>query len=592
MANQRLDRRLSAILAADVAGYSRLVGIDEEGTLGEVKHLRSALFEPAIAENRGRLVKTTGDGLLAEFPSVVDAVRCSVHVQRAMAARNAGIAADKRIAFRIGVHVGDIVFDQDDIFGDGVNVAARLEGLAEPGGILVSARVQEDAEGRLDVGFADEGEQQLKNISRPIRVYRVLLDAAQAGTAARAAAPLHVTAADIPSVAVLPFQNQSTDPEQDFFADGMVDDIIVALSRHRNLFVIARNSTFTYKGRVTDVKQVGRELNVRYVLEGSVRKAGNRVRISGQLVDAESATHVWADRFEGELEDIFDLQDRVSTSVVAAVVPSIRGAEIKRANRKPTESIDAHIFVMRGLHSLHKWSRVAIDEALRLSYRAIELDPNYAYAYGLAVTCYTMRKAAGWIEEPEPEIEEVRRLVTRIVEVGRDDAFALSSAGFATANLLGDLDTAASLIDQALALNPNQVLTLNQSGYVRIWRGEPELAIEYVQRAMQLSPVDTLMFMMQGAMAFAHFIAGRDAEALAWAEKALQRNPLMSPATRIATASAALLGRELDAAKYLALLRQLDPGLRLSNIGERVTLRRPGDLERLAEGLRKAGLPE
>ena len=287
---------------------SRLVGADEEGTIGQLKAHRAALFDAKLAEHHGRLVKTTGDGLLAEFASVVDAVRCAVDVQRGMAARNADVAPDRRIEFRIGVHVGDIIVEDDDIFGEGVNVAARLEGLAAPGGICVSARVQEDVEGRLDVGFADEGEQQLKNIARPVRVHRVLLGGAEAeATPVPAAKPADPSVPDRLSIAVLPFQNMSADPDQDYFADGMVEDIITGLSHYRHIFVIARNSTFTYKGRAVDVKQVGRDLGVRFVLEGSVRKAGSRIRITGQLIDTATAAHIWAERFEGGIEDIFDL---------------------------------------------------------------------------------------------------------------------------------------------------------------------------------------------------------------------------------------------------------------------------------------------
>ena len=593
MANVRLERRLSAIVAADVAGYSRLVAADEEGTLGQFKSHMATLLAPKIAEHHGRLVKTAGDGMLIEFPSVVAAVRCAVDVQRGMAERNAAIAPDKRIEFRVGIHVGDIVVEKDDIFGDGVNVAARLESLADPGGIRVSARVQEDAEGRLDVGFIDEGLQQLKNIARPVRVFRVALDPDSAASDAQPIAPaMPVSTTEIPSIAVLPFQNLSTDPEQDFFADGIVDDIIVGLSRYRSLFVIARNSTFTYKGRAVDVKQVGRELNARYVLEGSVRKAGNRVRISGQLVDAATAGHLWADRFEGELEDIFDLQDRVATSVVGALMPQIRQAEINRARHKPTESLDAHISHMRGVASFHTWSKDGIETALKHLRRAIELDPNYSAPYGIAVSCHVVRKAAGWMTDPEADIAETRRLTAKAEEVGHDDCFALSSSGFAIANLLGELDKGLELIDRGLAINPNAALCLAQSGYVRVWLGEPDLAILHLQRAMRNSPVDTLTFSMQNGVAFAHYLAGRDDEALAWAEKALQRNPIVIPAIRIAAASAAMLGRWLDATKYLSLLRQLDPGLRVANLGDRVPLRRPQDRDRLGEGLRRAGLPE
>jgi TolB-like protein/class 3 adenylate cyclase len=581
-------------MAADVAGYSQLVGLDEEGTIGQLRAHRAVLFDPQVTAHRGRIVKTTGDGLLAEFTSVVDAVRCAVDVQRGMMVRNAEVAEERRLEFRIGVHVGDVVIEGDDILGDGVNIAARLEGIAEPGGIAVSGRVQEDCEGRLDVGFVDDGEQQLKNIARPVRVFRLRLDgaahraASRAGTGAAAKTP----GTDVSSVAVLPFQNLSAEPEQDFFTDGMVDEIITVLSRYRPLLVIARSSTFTYKGRAVDVKQVGRDLGVRYVLEGSVRKAGNRIRIAGQLVDAETAASLWADRFEGGIDDLFELQDRVAASVAGAIVPEMRQAEMMRARARPTESLDAHMYYMRALASFQQWGRAAIDEALRLANRAIELDPNYSTPYGLAVTCYVARKTNGWVTDPAHDAAETARLAAKAAEVGRDDAFALAASGFAIANILGELDAGAALIERALDLNPNASFPLSQSGFVRIWLGQPEVAIANLEKAMRLSPVDSLMFMMQTGMAFAHFTAGRDDEAFGWAEKALQRNPFISPATRIAAASAALLGRTADATKYLALLRQLDPELRVSNIGERVTLRRAEDRERLADGLRKAGLPE
>src|SRR5437667_5330553 len=338
-------RRLAAILAADIGGYSRLMGADEEGTLAALKAIRRELGDPKIAEHRGRIVKTTGDGLLVEFASVVDAVRCAVEVQRAMADRNAGVPAEKRIEFRFGIHQGDIIVEDGDIFGDGVNLAARLEGLAEPGGICVSGRVRADAAGKVDVAFDDLGEQSLKNIARPLRVYRVRLDEAPATHTPAAALALP----DKPSIAVLPFQNMSGDPEQEYFADGMVEEITTAIARLSWLFVIARNSSFTYKGKPIDVKQVAAELGVRYVLEGSVRKAQNRVRITGQLIDASTGNHIWADRFDGALDDIFNLQDRVASSVVGALEPRLRLSEIERASRKPSASLDAYDLYLRAL---------------------------------------------------------------------------------------------------------------------------------------------------------------------------------------------------------------------------------------------------
>jgi adenylate cyclase len=373
-------RRLAAVLAADAVGYSRLIGADEGSTLQALKTIRTELFDPKIAQHRGRLVKTTGDGFLVEFSSVVDALRCAVELQAHMAERNAGIPTDKRVDFRIGINVGDIVVENGDIFGDGVNVAVRLEGLAEPGGICVSARVQEDAAGKLDVPFEDLGELQLKNIARPVRVYRIL-----AGTSAPGSdrAPLRLP--NKPSIAVLPFANMSGDPEQDFFADGMVEEIITALSRYPSLLVIARNSSFTFKGRAINVKQVGLELGVRYVLEGSMRKAGNRIRVSAQLVEAETGNHIWAERYDRNLADIFALQDEITEAVTVAVAPAIADAEQHRVLRKPPGSLDAWGAYQRGLWHLSKAS--AEDNALAEKFfqRAIDLDPIFAGGYtGLA----------------------------------------------------------------------------------------------------------------------------------------------------------------------------------------------------------------
>ena len=347
----------------------------------------------------------------------------------------------------------------------------------------------------------------------------------------------------------------------------MAEDITTALSRFRFLFVISRNSSFTYKGRAVDVKQIGRELGVQYVLEGSVRKSGPRMRVTGQLIDASTDTHLWADNFDGAHEDIFDLQDKLTASVVGALIPSMRHAEIERAKHRPTESLDAHMTHMRGVASLYLWTKAGVDEALRLAYEAIKLDPDYSMAYGLAAACYVARKSTGWTADPAREMAEVEALTKRGAEVGRDDAWALGSCGFATASILGDLDTAVHLMDRALALNANLALIWAESAYLRAWRGEPDLALVHVARAKRLSPVDPHMFTMEGAAAMAHFIAGRYEEAFASAETALRQNPFFSPGTRLAVASAALLGRMEDARKYFARLQMLDPQLRISNLG-------------------------
>jgi TolB-like protein/class 3 adenylate cyclase len=390
MSEERVERRLAAILAADIAGYSRLMGVDEEGTLRRLKVHRKELVDRKITEHRGRIVKTTGDGMLVEFVSVVDAVRCAVDVQRSMAERNSSEPAETCIQFRIGINVGDIIIDGDDIFGDGVNVAARMEALADPGGIMVSGIVHDQVRDKLSFSFEDLGEQTVKNIARPIGVHRVQIAAPEL-PATRGAAPAAqavAAASDRPSIAVLPFQNMSGDPEQDYFIDGIVEDIITALSRNHALLVIARNSTFTYKGRAADVKKVGRELGVRYVLEGSVRKSADRVRVTGQLINVSTGAHIWADRFDGALKDIFDLQDDITLQVVGAIAPKLEHAEIVRAMRKPTESLDAYDYYLRGVSNFHKGGREDISEALRLFLKAVELDDNFSSAYGMAAWCY------------------------------------------------------------------------------------------------------------------------------------------------------------------------------------------------------------
>jgi TolB-like protein/class 3 adenylate cyclase len=393
MPDRSVERKLSAIFAADIAGYSRLMARDEPGTLARLKACRS-IIDGLIAAHRGRIFNTAGDSVVADFASAVDAVACAVAVQRAIAVEEPGSAANEPMRFRIGIHVGDVMVDGANLLGDGVNIAARLEGIAEPGGICVSRVVRDQIRDKLNAAFDDMGEQQVKNIPRPVRVFRVL---AEGNPMFR---PAGLPLPDKPSIAVLPFENMSGDSEQEYFADGMVEEIITALSRVRWLFVIARNSSFTYKGRAVDIKQVGRELGVRYVLEGSVRKGGDRVRITAQLIDATNGAHIWADRFDGTLEDIFDLQDQVTASIVGVIAPQLEQAEIARAKHKPTESLDAYDFYLRGvagLHAVFEGDKDAVREALHRFYRAIELDPKFASAYGMAAWCCVLHKNYGWI---------------------------------------------------------------------------------------------------------------------------------------------------------------------------------------------------
>jgi TolB-like protein/class 3 adenylate cyclase len=597
LTSERLERRLAAVLVADVAGYSLLMGANEEGTLERLKAVRKTLVDPAFASHRGRIVKTTGDGMLVEFASAVDAVRSASEVLRAMATQNASVPQNLRIEFRIGIHVGDVIVDDDDIFGDSVNIAARLESIATPGGVCISDDAYRQIRGKVEIACDDMGPQPLKNIAEPMRVWRVRLTGQTPSTLQSGPAvsqPRALPLPDKPSIAVLPFTNLSSDPEQEYFADGMVDDIITALSHFKALFVIARNSSFTYKGRAVDVKQVGRELGVRYVLEGSVRKAANRVRITGQLVDTATGAHLWADRFDGGLGDVFDLQDQVTESVVGAIAPALEKAEIERARRKPTESLDAYALYLRGLLRFYQVaSRQANEEALRLFNSAIELDPDFASAYGRAAHCYAIARANGWISVTPNEIAEVTRLAQRAVELGKDDAIALAASGWALTYVVRDLGVGAGLIDRALVLNSNLAEAWAFGGWVKNWLGEPEAAIERFARAMRLSPLDPSLLRMPSGTAHAHFFLGRYDEAASWAAMALQYNPDYQPGLRIAAASNAMAGRPEQAHKAVARLRLLNPTLRVSTLKDVLgPFRRAEDLLRYEEGLRQAGLPE
>jgi adenylate cyclase len=427
---ERAKRRLAAILAADVAGYSRLMGADEEGTLDRLKKHRHELLDPKITEHDGRIVKTTGDGLLVEFASVIDAVRCAVEVQRTMAERNAGIPADRCITFRVGINVGDIIIDDGDIFGDGVNVAARLEGLAEAGGICVSQVVHDQVRDKLDLAFQDMGEQQVKNIARPVRAHRILIEAARKASRAEIGEPALEARGlgDKPSIAVLAFLNMSGDPEQEYFVDGIVEDITTGLSRMKWLFATARNSSFIYKGRAVDVIKVGRELGVRYVLEGSLRKAGGRVRVTTQLIETATGTHVWAERYDYPLGDIFALKDEITLSVVGAIEPSLRQAEIERSKRKRPDNLDAYDLYLRALPHAQVAMPGDGEKALSWLHKALDLEPDYAAAHALAAWCYEQRYLRGGMHEAD-KIAGLKHARTALA-TGADDPTTLATAGF------------------------------------------------------------------------------------------------------------------------------------------------------------------
>jgi adenylate cyclase len=552
----RVERRLAAILAADVAGYSRLMGADEEGTLAALKAIRRELGDPKIAEHRGRIVKTTGDGLLVEFASVVDAVRCAVEVQRAMADRNAGVPAEKRIEFRLGIHQGDIIVEDGDIFGDGVNLAARLEALAEPGSICVSGRVHADALGKVDVAFDDLGEQSLKNIARPLRVFAVRIGGAGAKITSVEKLPLPLP--DKPSIAVLPFANMSGDPEQEYFTDGMVEEIITALSRIRWLFVIARNSTFTYKGQAVDVKKVGRELGVRYVLEGSVRKAGDRVRITAQLIDAVSDAHLWADRFDGAMEDVFELQDKVAVSVAGVIEPALQGAEMSRSAQRPTNDLTAYDLYLRALAPSRSGEvgRESFVEALDLLNQAIQRDSRYAPALALAGSCRSSLDVAGWVDDAGANRDEALRLTRRALAAGRDDPNVLAYGAYVLAYFGEDIIAAIALIDRCLELNPSFAVGWWRSGWLRLWAGQSDLAIEHFETGLRLSPRVRIHDPLLG-IGVGHFFARRYDEARTMLLRSMHENPNWVPAYRFLASCYAQMGRLGDAREIIGRLQSL-----------------------------------
>jgi TolB-like protein/class 3 adenylate cyclase len=571
----RVERRLAAILAADVAGYSRLIEADEVGTLSRLKALRAELIDPRIASHHGRIVKTTGDGLLVEFASVVDALRCAAEMQAALAESNARLTAARRIEFRIGINMGDIVVEDGDILGDGVNVAARLEGLAEPGGICVSARVQ-DATGRLAVAFEDMGEQALKNIARPVRAYRVVMAAGSVAmpTSSGPALP------DKPSIAVLPFANMSGDPEQEYFVDGMVEEIITALSRIRWLFVIARNSSFTYKGQTVDVKQVGRELGVRYLLEGSVRKAGKRVRITAQLIEAETGAHLWADRFDGSLEDVFELQDKVASSVAGIIEPALRAAEIQRSSHRPTQDLTAYDLYLRALSEAASFEKDRLRRALELLGQAIERDPRYGPALALAALCHHRLYGAGDGEiHRGPAVD----LARRALQAEPEDPEVLAVAAFVLGVLGEDGDVPFSLVDRALALNPNFGLAWYWSGVLRIIAGQPDVALEHFETFLRLSPRERHSVHLTG-IGMALFMKRRFEDAAARLLGSLERVPNFTVSPRFLAACYAHLGRLDEAREIVERLRAVTPVV----IGGATFLRNPEHRELLLSGLRLA----
>jgi adenylate cyclase len=583
------ERRLVAIFAADVEGYSRLMGADEVGTLKDLTQRRDIL-DGLIASRRGRIANTAGDSVLAEFGSAVDAVQCAVEAQAALSQANVGLSRDRHINFRIGVHVGDVMIKGGDLFGDGVNIAARLQTLASAGGVCLSGVAYDQVRKILPFAFADLGAQQVKNIDEPVRAFYLVAEReALVTVSANASVPLALP--DKPSIAVLPFQNMSGDPEQEYFADGMVEEIITALSRFKSLFVIARNSSFTYKGKAVDIKQVGRELGVRYVVEGSVRKAAGTVRITGQLIDAATGAHLWADRFEGSLADVFALQDKITESVVSAIAPTVYQAEIDLVARRRPTNLSAYDLCLRAQLHFYPMTREGLAEALQLTYRALELDPRYGFAAYIAGSCHMFIIAQGWARDLKREIGEATRLLSLALSIDENDPDVLAAVGCAMSFLTEDFATAAEMVDRAVALNPNSALAWSQRGHAYLFGGQAAEALRSFERTIRLSPIDPWLYMTLAAMGIALIELRRFDEAVAVARKAARQNQTYAATFRCLASALAHLGREAEVQKAVSRMLELEPNFRISEWMKRgAQWHRYNKL--LIEGIRKAGLPE
>jgi len=588
MADERVQRRLAAIMAADVVGYSRLMGEDETGTLTALKQHRATLIDPTIAEHQGRIVKLMGDGMLVEFGSVVDAVECAVSVQRGMVERNADTPDHRRITFRIGVNLGDIIIDADDIYGDGVNVAARLEGLSEPGGVCISGTVFEHVKGKLDVSFDDLGPREVKNIAEPVRAYQARIGPKTDTDPKPQAAVTSPSPRDKPSIAVLPFDNMSGDPEQEYFSDGLAEDLITDLSKISGLFVIARNSAFAFKGQAIDVKEVAEKLGVKHILEGSVRKAGGKVRINAQLIDAHSGGHIWAERYDGDLEDIFSLQDNITAQIVSALQVSLTPTDKALAERKPTDSVAAYDLFLKGRANFYRFTPETTLEAIKCFEEAIEIDPNFADAYSYLSYCH----ALGWIlmwPGFDDILERANELAERGVALDGTSAFALARLGWVQ-TFLRRYDQAIANLEKAIALAPNNAEVYATFGIALNYWGNPERGLELLEKAFSL---DTI------APANWEFQMGHSYLLLRQYDEAITRINLMNeliPKFMYAYAFLAWAYAELDrldeARDAIKKVLEITPQYTLKQVERILPYRIDEDRNRILGALRKAGLPE
>jgi adenylate cyclase len=590
--SERVQRRLAAVMAADVAGYSRLMGCDEERTLARLKTLRKTLVDPTIAAHRGRIVKTTGDGMLVEFASAVDAARCAIEIQRQMAERNRGVPPELRIEFRIGIHVGDIIIDDDDIFGDGVNIAARLEGIAEPGGVCISDDAYRQIRGKIDVAFENIGKQTLKNIAEPMEAWQLR----PAGEVAATAGSVSVSKTqdlalpDKPSIVVLPFDNMSAEPGQDYLADGIVEAITAALSCIRSFFVIARSSAFTYKGRATNARDVGKELGVAYLLEGSVQKAGNRLRIIVQLIETEGGAHVWSSRFDGAIDEFFDLEDRITEQVAGALQPSIRIAEIERSRRKRPQELGCYDYTMRALPHVWALEKEESAKALELLDQALAIDPDYPLALSLAGWCHAQRSVYNWADDIAVSQAMARSLAERAAEMSGDDSVILAVLG-AVHTFVRNYGTARVLLERAVTLDPNAAWAWSRLGWLEAYADQSQKAIGNFERALRLSPIDPMNFNNFVGLGSAHEVAQEYDKAAAFYRRALEERPNAHWIHRNLAACLSGAGRAEEAQQAFAELMRYYPDLTISKFKQAMVFS-PAVLDRMAENLRKLGLPE
>ena len=580
MAEARVERRLAAIVAADVAGYSRLMGADEEGTLAQLKAHRQALIDPKIAEHGGRIIKTTGDGMLVEFASVVNAVRCCAEIQRAMVSRNASLPKDNQIKFRIGINVGDVIIDGGDVFGDGVNIAARLENLAEAGGICVSGRVQEDVQGKLDLALEDRGQQRLKNIERPVRVYRIMLDKS---LATMASAPSSKA-----SIAVLPFQNMSADPEQEHFADGLAEDIITSLSKIRGLFVIARNSTFTYKNRAVDIRQVARELGVQYVLEGSVRRSGERLRVTAQLIDAASASHVWAERYDRPVRDVFDVQDDMTKEIVAALSIELTDNERALVFNRSTRSLEAWLEAMRGFDNWAEGSPKGIRQGRMHFERAVGIDPNYTVALAFVGFTHYTEVRFGFSADPKVSIAKAAELAEKCVAINPDDPYGRGLRGLVRMTQ-GRFEDAVRECEIAVNASPSEALLQFAFARVLIAAGDAARGVKAMREVMQLDPFHPTYY--RGVLANGLEELGQTAEAIEVLTEAVRLEPDYFSGHLRLTSLYGLTGQIEEAQKQLAIALRINPKFTMAMADAFYASSKKESTDRFKLGLAKAGLP-